>query len=117
MKAKLKVFMERGWLEPCTSKWASPAFVVPKKVAGEWRLVVDYRGPNKEKECWGLPCDLSCFSKIPKYDKQLRRIFKGGTKSNPTHNSQTKGLLKDMEISYTFRSQQLASGCFICILA
>ena len=42
MKAKLKEFMERGWLEPCTSEWASPAFVVPKKVASEWRLVVDY---------------------------------------------------------------------------
>ena len=41
MKAKLKEFMERGCFEPCSSKWASPAFLVPKKVAREWRLVVD----------------------------------------------------------------------------
>ena len=25
-----------------------PCFVVPKKVAGEWRLVVDYRGLNAQ---------------------------------------------------------------------
>ena len=50
MKAMLKEFMQRGWLETCTSEWASPAFVVPKKVAGEWRLVVDYRGLNKQTE-------------------------------------------------------------------
>ena len=50
MKAKLKEFMERGWLETCTSEWASPASVVPKKVAGEWRLVVDYRGLNEQTE-------------------------------------------------------------------
>ena len=50
MKARLKEFMERGWLEPCTSEWASPAFVVPKKVAGEWRLVVHYRGLNEQTE-------------------------------------------------------------------
>ena len=48
MKAKLKQFMERRWLEPCTSESASPAFVVPKKVAGEWPLVVDYRGLNEQ---------------------------------------------------------------------
>ena len=50
MIAKLKEFMERGWLEPCHSEWASPCFVVPKKVAGEWRLVVDYRGLNEQTE-------------------------------------------------------------------
>ena len=32
----LKEFIERGWIEPCSSEWASPRFVVPKKVAGEW---------------------------------------------------------------------------------
>ena len=50
MEAKLKEFLGRGWLEPCTSEWASPAFVVPKKVAGEGRLVVDYRGLNVQTE-------------------------------------------------------------------
>ena len=28
-------FVERGWLEPSYSEWASTAFVVPKKVAGD----------------------------------------------------------------------------------
>ena len=46
----LREFIERGWLEPCHSEWASPCFVVPKKVAGEWRLVVDYRGLNAQTQ-------------------------------------------------------------------
>ena len=35
MEKILRDFIERGWLEPCHSEWASPCFVVPKKVAGE----------------------------------------------------------------------------------
>ena len=50
MKAKLKEFIERGWLASCASEWASPAFVVPNKVAGEWRLVVNYQGLNEQTE-------------------------------------------------------------------
>ena len=42
MKKLLKEFMGRGWTEPSDSEWASPAFMVPKKEKGEWRLVVDY---------------------------------------------------------------------------
>ena len=44
MKKLLAQFIERGWIEPSDSEWASPAFIVPKKEKGEWRLVVDYRG-------------------------------------------------------------------------
>ena len=43
-------FIDRGWLEPCHSEWASLCFVVPKKLAGEWRLVVDYRGLNAQPQ-------------------------------------------------------------------
>ena len=43
MKNLLMEFIERGWIEPSDSEWASPAFIVPKKEKGEWRLVVDYR--------------------------------------------------------------------------
>ena len=50
MEKILPESIERGWLEPCHSEWASPCFVVPKKVAGEWRLVVDYRGPNAQTQ-------------------------------------------------------------------
>ena len=48
MEKILGEFIERGWLGPCHSEWASPCFVVPKKVAGEWRLVADYRGLNAQ---------------------------------------------------------------------
>ena len=43
MEKILREFIDRGWLEPCHSEWASPCFVVPKKVAGEWQLVIEYR--------------------------------------------------------------------------
>ena len=47
MKKLLKEFIERGWIERSDSEWASPAFIVPKKEKGKWRLVVDYRGLNE----------------------------------------------------------------------
>ena len=48
MKKLLAGFVERGWIEPSDSEWASPAFFVPKKEKGKWRLVDDYRGLNEE---------------------------------------------------------------------
>ena len=50
MEKILREFIERGWLEPCHCEWASPCFIVPKKVAREWRLVVDYRGLNAQTQ-------------------------------------------------------------------
>ena len=50
MQQILPKFIDRGWLEPCQCEWASPWIVVPKKVAGEWRLVVDYRGPSTQTQ-------------------------------------------------------------------
>ena len=47
MKKLLAEFIERGRIEPSDSEWASPAFIVPKKEKGEWRLVIDYRGLNE----------------------------------------------------------------------
>ena len=46
----LREFIDRGWLEPCHSEWASTCFVVPKKVAEGRRLVVDYRGLNAQTQ-------------------------------------------------------------------
>ena len=43
LKVIIEEYVQRGWLEPSFSEWGAPAFVVPKKIAGEWRLVVDYR--------------------------------------------------------------------------
>ena len=48
MKKLLAEFIERGWIEPSDSHWASPAVIVSRKEKGEWRLVVDYRGLNEQ---------------------------------------------------------------------
>ena len=58
MNKILKEFIERGWIEPCSSEWGSPCVVVPEKVAGKWRLVVDY-------------CDLKSESKHDAYSLPL----------------------------------------------
>ena len=57
LKAILEEYKGRGWIEPSFSSWGSPAFVVPKKTPGEWRLVVDYRGLNHvtEHDAYQLP--------------------------------------------------------------
>ena len=50
MKKLLAEFIERGGIEPSDSEWASPAFIVPKKGKGEWRLVVDNGGLKEQTE-------------------------------------------------------------------
>ena len=68
----LREFIERGWLEPCHSEWASRCFVVLKKVAGERRLVVDYRGLNArtQHDSYTLPLVEDMLQK-----QHRRRIF------------------------------------------
>ena len=46
----LKEFLERCWIQPFSSKWTSPCFVVLKNVAEEWRVLVDYRNVNSESQ-------------------------------------------------------------------
>ena len=72
MKKLLAEFIERGWIEPSDSEWASPAFIVPRKEKGEWRLVVDYRGLNEQTEhdSYSLPLIDSILQK-----QQKKRIF------------------------------------------
>ena len=72
MEKILRELIERGWLEPCHSEWASPGFVVPKKVAGEWRLVVNYRGldAQTQHDSYTLPLIEDMLQK-----QHWRRIF------------------------------------------
>ena len=72
MKKFLMEFLERGWIQPSDNEWASPAFIVPKKEKGEWRLVVDYRGLNKQTvhDSYSLPPIDSILRK-----QQKKRIF------------------------------------------
>ena len=71
-KKLLAEFIERGWIEPSDSECASPAFIVPKKEKGEWRLVVDCRGLNEQTEhdSYSLPLIDSILQK-----QQKKRIF------------------------------------------
>ena len=50
-------FIDRGWLQPCHSEWASPCFFVPKNVTGDRRLMLNYRGINTQThpESYTLP--------------------------------------------------------------
>ena len=87
MKKLLAEFIERGWIESSDSDWASPAFIVPKKEKGEWRLVVDYRGLNEQTEhdSYSLPLIDTILQK-----QQKKRIFtvldlKGGYHRRPSH--------------------------------
>ena len=72
MKRLLAEFIERGWIEPSDSEWASPASIVPKKKEGEWRLVVDYRGLNEQTEhdSYSLPLIDTILQR-----QQKKRIF------------------------------------------
>ena len=72
MKKLLAEYIERGWIEPSDSEWASPAFMEPKKEKGEWRLVVDYRGLDEqtENDSYSLPLIDTILQK-----QQKKRIF------------------------------------------
>ena len=72
MKKLLVAFIERGWIKPSDSEWASPAFIVPNKEKGEWRLLVDYRGLHEQTEhdLYSLPLIDTILQK-----QQKKRIF------------------------------------------
>ena len=72
VKKTIEEFKERGWIEPSFSEWGAPAFVVPKKQPGEWRMVVDYRALNEMTlhDSYGLPLIAGLLQKQTK-----RRMF------------------------------------------
>ena len=68
----LKEFIEQGLTEPCSSESAFSCFVVPKELAGEWMLVVEYRDLNSEsqQDAYFLPLIDNLLQK-----QQGKRIF------------------------------------------
>ena len=40
-KTLFKDVFERRWMQGLDSEWASPAFIMPKKAKGEWRILVN----------------------------------------------------------------------------
>ena len=72
MKKLLAEFIERGWIEPSDSEWASTDFIVPRKEKGKWRLVVDYRDLNEQTghDPYSLPLIDTILQK-----QQKKRIF------------------------------------------
>ena len=87
MKKVLAEFIERGWIEPSDSEWASPAFIMPKKEKGEWRLVVDYRGLNEQTEqhSYSLPLIDTILQKQQKKRISTVLHLKHGYHQMPLH--------------------------------
>ena len=66
--------------------------------------------PGLPMLCCGMTLRIVLFlKKLEEYDKPSRRIFRRIRKPYPIHNSKKKTLLKGIEISYKFCSQQRAS--------
>ncbi len=59
-KEKVQKMLDRGVIEPCQSRWASPVVLVTKK-DGTTRFCVDYRKLNDitRKDAYLLPVDLT----------------------------------------------------------
>ena len=59
-KTMTKEWVDRQYIErpPQASEWLSPTFVVPKKNPGEWRGVVDLRGPNSQSKRVSYPLPI-----------------------------------------------------------
>ncbi len=61
--------IEGKMMEPGMGPWSSPAFMVPKKEPGTWRMVVDFRALNEATETDGYP--------LPRIEDMLIQFVKG----------------------------------------
>ena len=64
---ELQKFLQKGWIRPSKSPWATVALVVPKKDQ-TWRMCIDYRDLNSVTIMDAYP--------LPKIDELLNRLAK-----------------------------------------
>ena len=62
---ELEQFLDKGWIRPSRSPWATVALVVPKKDR-TWRVCIDYRDLNTVTQMDAYP--------LPKIDELLNRL-------------------------------------------
>ena len=65
LKTELEEFLQKGWIRPSMSEWATVALVVPKK-DGKPRVCIDYRDLNAISEMDAYP--------LPKIDELLHKL-------------------------------------------
>ena len=67
LREELHKFLDRGWIQPSHSDWATLALVVPKK-DGTMRVCIDYRDLNAVSllDAYPLPCIDELFNKLAK---------------------------------------------------
>ena len=68
MREQMKELIDKGWVEPSASLWASPIFFVPKDGGKQYRMCIDF-------------CDLNALTKkdrfpLPRIDLLLHRSAK-----------------------------------------
>ena len=58
MKTQIQELIDKGWVVPSSSLWASPILLVPKDQGANLRLCVDFRDINAltKKDRFPFPC-------------------------------------------------------------
>ena len=66
LEERIQLQLRQGMIEPSSSEWSAPSFVIEKSTPGQFRLLVDYRKLNflAEKNAWPLPRIDSVASKL-----------------------------------------------------
>ena len=72
-------YLQRGWIRPSKSEWASQPFVVPKPASADgkkqWRMVVDYRYLNTQTKDDPFPLPLIENLIGKQAENRIRSIF------------------------------------------
>ena len=66
LEERIQLQLRQGMIEPSSSEWSAPSFVIQKANGTGNRLLIDYRGLNglAEKNAWPLPRIDSVASKL-----------------------------------------------------